>query len=150
MSESFTHPAVIWTIVGFAFFILEYMIPGLVLFFFALGSWVVALTMLAVDISLNQQLFLFLGASIVTLIIFRKALKERLWVRKISNESFDDELIGKTGRAETPIRPGVTGKVFINGTTWPATSEVEIQQGELVLITGHESILLKVKPSQTH
>ena len=149
MSESFTHPAVIWFIIGFVFFILEFMIPGLVLFFFALGSWLVAVTVLAFDISLNQQLILFLAASVLTLLLLRKALKQKLWIKKISNEASDDELIGKTGRAETSIRPGETGKVFINGTTWPATSDEEINKGDHVLILGHESILLKVKPSKT-
>ena len=43
MLDIFAHAAVIWFIIGFVLFLLEFVVPGLILFFFAAGAWIVAL-----------------------------------------------------------------------------------------------------------
>ena len=142
--QSFTNPAVLWFIVGFVIFLLEFAIPGFILFFFAIGAWVVALALLVFDLSLNTQLLLFLGSSILSILLFRKWVKKIIWSRKQSTE-LEDEFLGKFGIAETPIAPGLDGKVDFKGTSWNARSEDVIQKGEWVTIVGNESILLIVK-----
>ncbi|MEO8961189.1 MAG: NfeD family protein, partial [Ginsengibacter sp.] len=67
---------------------------------------------------------------------------------KHSSELLEDEFLGKTAIAETPISPGKNGKVDFKGTTWQAASEDTIEKGENVIIIGNESILLLVKSTK--
>lgn len=147
--ETLLTAAVIWIILGFIFFILEFVIPGLILFFFAVGAWIVAILCLFVDLSLNMQLIIFLVSSIVSVLLLRKWFSKILWKRKHPSELLEDEFLGKTAVAETDILPGVNGKVDFKGTTWSATSDDTILKGENVIITGNESILLIVKSTKT-
>lgn len=145
--ESFLNAAVIWFIIGFVCFLLEFIIPGLILFFFAVGAWIVAILSLFIDISINTQLIIFLVSSILTILLFRKWVKKIVWRKKHSTE-LEDELLGKIGKAETFIGPGHDGKVDFKGTTWNARSEDIVEKGENVTIVGNESILLIVKSTK--
>ena len=145
--ESFYDAAVIWFILGFILFLLEFAVPGLILFFFAIGAWIVAILTFFFDIPLNLQLVIFLACSIITILLFRKSLKNIMWSRKNATE-IEDEFIGKTGKAETFIGPGQNGKVDFKGTSWDAKSDDIIEKGENVTIIGNESILLIVKSTK--
>ena len=142
--ESLNNAAVIWFILGFILFVLEFILPGLILFFFAVGAWIVGILLLFFDLSLNTQLIVFLSSSVISILLFRKSLKKIMWSKKHSSE-IEDEFKGKTGIAETLIAPGKNGKVAFKGTVWDARSEDTIQKGETVSIVGNESILLIVK-----
>jgi membrane protein implicated in regulation of membrane protease activity len=146
--ESFYNAAVIWFIIGFALFLLEFVLPGLILFFFAVGAWIVAILSLFVDLSINLQLIIFLVSSVLTILLFRKWVKKIIWTRKHSSE-IEDEFLGKTGKAETYISPGKNGKVDFKGTSWDARSEDIIEPGENVTIIGNDSILLIVKSTKS-
>jgi membrane protein implicated in regulation of membrane protease activity len=146
--ESLLNAAVIWIIIGFVLFLLEFVLPGLILFFFAVGAWIVAILCLFIDLSINQQLIIFLLSSIVSILLLRKWFSKLLWKRKHSTELMEDEFLGKIGKAETAISPGENGKVDFKGTTWQAASEDFIEKGENVLIIGNDSILLKVKSTK--
>ncbi|MGN6618073.1 MAG: NfeD family protein [Ilyomonas sp.] len=143
--ESFLTAAVIWTIIGFILFLLEFVLPGLILFFFALGAWIVAILCLFLNLSVNMQLIIFLISSVVTVLLLRKWLSKILSERKHRSELLEDEFLGKTAKAETAISPSENGKVEFKGTSWQAASEDEIEKGENVVIIGNESILLHVK-----
>jgi inner membrane protein len=146
--ESFLNAAVIWIIIGFVLFLLEFVLPGLILFFFAVGAWIVAILCLFLDLGINEQLIIFLISSVVTILLLRKWLSKILWKRKHSTELLEDEFLGKTAKAETAISPGQNGKVDFKGTTWQAASEDTIEKGENVIIIGNESILLLVKSTK--
>ena len=146
--QSFNNPAVLWFIAGFVFFVLEFAIPGFILFFFAVGAWVVALLSLFLDLSINAQLIIFLATSLVTILLFRKWVKNIIWTKKHATE-LEHEFLGKTGIAETYIGPDQDGKVDFKGTSWNARSEDIIEKGESVIIAGNESILLIVKSKKT-
>jgi membrane protein implicated in regulation of membrane protease activity len=145
--ESFLNPAVIWFIIGFLFFLLEFAVPGFILFFFGLGAWVVAAMTLFMDLSIDIQVFVFLGSSLLTVLVFRKWVRAKLGMKKASGDLLHDEIIGKTGKAETQILPGKQGKVFLRGTGWNAVSSdtVLIETGDDVIIVGHDSNVLIVK-----
>jgi membrane protein implicated in regulation of membrane protease activity len=130
--------AVIWFCIGFAFFVLEFLIPGFILFFFGIGAWFVAVLSLFFDVSINVQIVLFISSSIV------KWIKKKLGMTGVNSSQLDDEFIGKIGRAETSIIPGSNGKVEFKGTSWDATSNDVISAGENVIITETRSILLVV------
>lgn len=146
--QSLNNPAVIWFLVGFVLFLLEFAVPGLILFFFGVGAWIIAILSLFVDLSINAQLLIFLGSSVITILLFRNWLKKVIWTKRHSSELMEDEFLGKTGTAETFIGPGKQGKVFFKGTTWDATSEDAIEKGDNVTIIGNDSILLIVKSSK--
>ena len=120
--ETILTGAVIWIVIGFVFFLLEFVFPGLILFFFAVGAWVVAVLCLFIDLSINQQLIIFLISSVTCILLFRKWLSKILWKRKHSTELLEDEFLGKIAKAETAISPGENGKVDFKGTTWQAAS----------------------------
>ena len=146
--ENFYNAAVLWFIAGFIFFLLEFAVPGLILFFFAVGAWIVAILSLFYDFSLNMQLIIFLVSSLLTILLFRKWVKKMIWSKKLPTE-LEDEFIGKTGKAETFIGPGQNGKVIFKGTSWDARSEDIIEPGETVTVKGNESILLIVKSNKS-
>ena len=146
--QSILHTAVIWFIIGFVCFLLEFVLPGLILFFFAIAAWIVAIISLFIDIDLNTQLVIFLASSALTILLFRKWVKKLIWTKKQSTE-LEDEFLGKTGKAETFIGPGRNGKVDFKGTSWDARSADSIEKGEGVIIIGNDSILLIVKSAKT-
>jgi membrane protein implicated in regulation of membrane protease activity len=146
--DTFNNPAVIWFIIGFAFFLLEFALPGFIVFFFGVGAWVVAFILLFVDLSINTQLAIFLGSAILTILLFRTWVKKLIWTKSHSSE-IEHEFLGKTGIAETFIGPGKNGKIDFKGTSWDACSEDLIEKGENVTIVGNDSILLIVKSSKT-
>ncbi len=149
MIELLLHTAVIWFIIGFILFILEFIVPGLILFFFAVGAWTVAFLAVFVDIPLTAQLLIFVLTSVLTIFILRKWLRKRLYGNQPSTQILEDEFLGKFGIAETPISPGYDGKLDFKGTSWQATSADIIAAGESVEIIGNESILLIVKSTKT-
>ncbi len=146
--EKFLTPAVIWFIVGFVLFLLEFVVPGLILFFFAVGAWVVAILCAFLDISINLQLLIFLFTSVISVLLLRKWVKDILRSKKTSTEVIEDEFIGKTAIAETEISFGRNGKVEFRGVSWSASSEETISPGETVTIIGTKSITLIVKSNK--
>src|SRR5688572_4914286 len=103
--ENFNNAAVIWFAIGFVFFLLEFALPGFIVFFFAVGAWITGIVLVFSDISINSQLLIFLVSSILTILLFRKQLKRIMWSRSKASE-IEDELVGKTGIAQTFIAPG--------------------------------------------
>ena len=147
--ESFLNAAAIWFIIGFVLLLLEFALPGLIVVFFGVGAWVVALVLLFTDISINTQIIVFLASSLVSVLLLRKWLKRRIYSRKRLNDYDDNELIGKTCKAETAIIPGEIGTVNFKGSNWQARSDERIEAGENVIIIGNDSIILIVKPTKT-
>lgn len=143
MNTLLQNAAVVWFGLGFLFFILEFIMPGLILFFFGVGAWIVALLLLFIDLSINTQLILFAASSVVTILLFRNWVKKLIWTHKDQTE-LEDEFIGKTAISETFIGPGRDGKVTFKGTSWQASSGEVIEPGETVTIRGNNSITLIV------
>jgi membrane protein implicated in regulation of membrane protease activity len=145
----FLNISLIWFLVGFVFFILEFLIPGFVLFFFAVGAWIVSLLSVFIDLTFNMQLVIFLASTVLSILLLRKWLKKIIFTKKYISE-IEDEFIGKTAIAETFIGPGNEGKVEFRGISWNANSEDTIQKGETVVIAGNQSIKLIVKSTKNH
>jgi len=146
--EDLLNSAVLWFGIGLLFFLLEFILPGFILFFFGLGAWIVAILTLFTDVSLNVQLAVFLASSILSVLLFRNWLKSKLGVDNKAPQILEDEYIGKTAKAETAIAPGIHGKVEFKGASWDASSNDSIAPGEDVIITETRSILLIVKSTK--
>jgi membrane protein implicated in regulation of membrane protease activity len=140
-------PAVIWFLIGLGLLLLELVIPGLVILFFGVGAWVTALVCAITDINLNWQIFIFLIASLLGLVLLRKYLKKRFFNRT-DKEIADqlEEFIGRKAKAIEDFKDG-TGKVEFKGTHWTATCAEPVSKGDWVLIKSKDSLTLKVEKS---
>ncbi len=147
--KDFLKPEVIWSLLGIGLLLLELMLPGLVIFFFAVGAFVVAIICLFTDIGLSTQLLIFIGASIVSLLALRRWLKTifmgHIASKQNAREDFN-EFVGEKAVATTIITPKAGGRVEFHGTTWQAQADEEISEGTVVEITAKDNITLKVKP----
>ncbi len=143
--ENFLNISVIWFVIGLALLLLEFAVPGFILFFFGVGAWMVAIICLFVDISLTTQLLVFLLGSTITLLIFRKLIKNKFGLYSYTSQQLEDEFIGKIAVAETDINSSQNGKVVFKGTIWDASSDDDIKAGQSIVITGTKSIILIVK-----
>lgn len=146
-NEIFSNPTIIWLLVGLVLILLELMIPGLILLFFGIGAWIVALLCLFLDLSLNWQIVIFLATSGVSLALLRKYLQAKFFKAKDGQEDgLADEFIGKTATVTAEIKPNHPGKVEFKGAPWTASSDTELKKGDTVVIVDKESITLIVKP----
>jgi membrane protein implicated in regulation of membrane protease activity len=150
MSESiFSRPEVIWFIIGLVLLLLELVMPGFVIFFFGVGAWITALLCLFTNPGINIQVIVFAVSSVLTLIIFRRMIKNKFIYNKDDrSEAVEDEFTGKEAIAITDFGPDKTGKVEFKGTSWNAESESEIKAGQIVVIIEKENIKLIVEPKK--
>jgi membrane protein implicated in regulation of membrane protease activity len=148
MNETF-NDTLIWFGIGFVFLLLEFMLPGFILFFFGVGAWIVAVMTLFGDFSINTQILVFISSSLITVLLLRNWLKAKFGA-SVNDNALEDEFVGKIGQAETNIGPNMQGKVSFKGTSWDAISEEPILAGENVEILGTKSIQLIVKPIQSN
>lgn len=146
--DIFMHAATAWFIIGFILLILEFIVPGLILFFFGVGAWVVAILLLFVDISLNLQLIIFVISAVLAIVLLRGWMKRILYGENPSTELLEDEFLGRIAIAKSAISPGKNGDVFFKGTNWQAASADFIEPEENVLIIDIDSILLIVQSTK--
>jgi membrane protein implicated in regulation of membrane protease activity len=146
--KDFLRPEIIWFLVGLVLLILEFILPGLIIAFFGVGAWIVALVCLITDIGINTQLIIFIIASVLSLLCLRKWLKGVFLGHAVSKQNLKenlDEFIGQKAVVKEKIIPKAGGKVEFHGTNWVAEADEEIAEGAMVQIIGKDNITLKVK-----
>lgn len=148
MEILFQDPRLVWFIIGAVLLLAEFGITGLLTIFFAFGAFCISILLFFFDFSLSTQLLLFSLISLGSLLLLRKYLKNIFTGKKSTDpgsEALEDGFTGKTAVAKTAFTAGGTGKVEFNGTGWEAESSENIEAGSRVLITGKDSIVLKIK-----
>ncbi|MHC4424961.1 MAG: NfeD family protein [Planctomycetota bacterium] len=149
--KDFLRPEIIWFLIGFVLLILEFAMPGLIVFFFAVGACIVAVVCLLstyVHGSINAQLVIFIVGSVLSLLCLRKWLKGIFIGHVKSKQDMTEDLkefIGERAVVREKITPKAGGKVEFHGTNWAAEADEEIAEGTVVEIIGKENITLKVK-----
>lgn len=146
--KDFLRPEIIWFLVGLVLLILEFILPGLIIAFFGVGAWIVALVCLITDIGINTQLIIFIISSVLSLLCLRKWLKGIFLGHAVSKQNLKEnleEFIGQKAVVKEKIMPNTGGKVEFHGTNWLAEADEEIAEGATVQITGKDNITLKVK-----
>jgi len=141
-------PELIWFVIGLILLLLELMLPGLVLFFFGLGAWVVTLACFLFDIYLETQLIIFIFASPLLLLLLRRRLKSLFFGRgsRFDNlAELEDEYVGKRVKVLEAVSPTEAGKVEFRGTVWEAEADEVLPEGTMAVITSKNNITLKVK-----
>jgi len=139
-------PEIIWFLIGLVLLVLEFSAPGLIIAFFGVGAWVVALIALLFDISLTTQLLIFLITSILMLTFLRKSLRKVFKLDSFELQNELEDFLGHTAEVTVKISPNKPGKVELNGTSWEAESSTEIAKGKTVKIIGRKSITFIVEP----
>ena len=147
--KDFLRPELIWFVVGLVLLVAEFIIPGLIVAFFAVGAWIVAGVCLATPISLNAQLGLFIASSVVLLVGARRWVKGMFggFATDKQNANVDlNEYVGQRAIVTSQITPKLAGRVEFHGTHWTAQADEEIAAGAVVQITQKSSATLTVKP----
>jgi len=150
--KDFLRPEIIWFLIGLALLIMEFVLPGLIIAFFGVGAWIVALVCLFsnyVQGSVNVQLTIFILSSVLSLMCLRKWLKGVFLGHAVSKQNLKEnleEFIGQKAVVKEKITPKAGGKVEFHGTNWAAEAGEEIAVETVVEIVAKDNITLKVKP----
>jgi len=144
------NPVIIWFLIGLGPALAELAVPGIILIFFGVGAWVVALTSwLELTVTLESQLFTFAIASVALLIVLRRWIKGRLYGHVKAEQDLNvdlDEFVGHSVKVLKVVVPGSTeGRVEFKGAGWHAVADETIEVGESAQIEGVDGITLKVR-----
>lgn len=141
-------PVLIWFIVGVVLLLMELAFPALVLIFFGIAAWVVSLaSWLGLVDGLRGQCILFSAATILSLLLLRKFVKE--WFTGDSKEEegdLDTEFVGKVVKVTQAIPGGAArGKVELKGADWNAYSDQPHAEGSMVEVIARDGLKLTVE-----
>jgi inner membrane protein len=144
-------PSIIWFLVGVPFLIAELFLPGFILIFFTAGCWIAALTAWLTDSEWVIQISIFVVSSLVLLFSLRKySIKTfKGTIRDDLDDHYADSKIGKTAIVTKAITPSIPGEIKVMGSFWRAISDINIEEGQSVLISSQESedgLTFRVKP----
>ncbi len=144
-------PSLIWFLVGVAFLIAELALPGVILIFFTAGCWIASIATLLLDIELTGQIIIFIVSSLVLLFALRKYCMNifKGGTRDIIDDYYFDAKIGKTAIVTRNISLAMPGEIKVSGSFWRAIADMEIEEGQSVVIESQESedgLTFKVKP----
>jgi|TARA_B110000881_G_scaffold104192_1_gene91517 membrane protein implicated in regulation of membrane protease activity len=122
-------PAFWWTLAGVLLMLCEFVVPGLILFFFGIGAFVVALvTAFWPGLNVDLQIVAFLVSSLITLFSLRRLVRS-VFAGRVVKESnagdMTDGLIGSEATVIAAMKAGELGKVRLNGVVWKDESEAE-------------------------
>ena len=147
--KEFLKPEIIWFLIGLILLLAEFAIPGLIIFFFGIGAWIVAGVCVFAEPGLNAQLLIFIISSVLLLLGLRHWLKGAFYghVRAKQDTTEDlQEFVGEHVVVKEKITPSLPGKVELHGTNWTAAAEQEIPEGTVVEIISKDNLTLKVRP----
>jgi len=140
-------PELFWFILGLVLLLLELVVPGFVIIFFGVGAWITSLVCLISNPGFNLQSLIFALSSVITLLAFRKLIKNKfIYNKEDRSAEVEDEFTGRDALAVDNFGPGEKGKVEFKGTSWKAESDYEIHAGDIVKIIQKENLTLKVEP----
>ncbi len=144
-------PVLIWFLVGIGLMLLEFVAPGLVVFFFGVGALVVSLaSYLGLVDSLFGQMLLFSVVSILSIFLLRTYVKS--WFVGDSSDSDDEmrnEFVGKVVKVVREIPGGLEeGRVELKGADWKACSDKPHIVGDMVKVTARDGLVLTVKSAE--
>ena len=137
-----------WLLLAVMLFIVELLSLSFFLLFFAVGAFVVGLLTIMMPLVYETQIILFLGVSIVTLLLFRAPIKAWLNTRERRHKPTDniEDVLGREATVTQRIEPSKHGEVDLAGTRWKASAQVPIQEGTSVRVIDRANLLLIVEP----
>ena len=142
-------PALYWLIIGVMLFFLEMAVPGFILVFFGLGALVTAFVAWLTPISIVLQLALFICASLLSLFGLRKNIRNKFFAPSLKDGEADDDVMhavpGDKGVVSMTIAPPAEGRIKYSGTSWRASADEKIDEGEIVTIVRQKDLVIHVE-----
>lgn len=144
-------PALYWLIIGVMLLFLEMALPGFILFFFGLAALITALVAWLTPIGIAWQLGLFIVASIGSLLSLRDVIQRKFFNTSNTEEGEEpdeDENLAVPGdRAvvAVTITPPAEGRINYAGTSWRATADEKIEEGEIVTVVRQDNLVIHVE-----
>jgi inner membrane protein len=136
-----------WFLAGILLFIIELVLPGFIIFFFALGAWSVALVLYWVDLSASAQIAFFLGSSLVSLFVLRRYLRNVFHGKSRLEDDSANVVPGvATGVVIEAIHPPGEGRVRYGGSFWRATADEPVEKNTVVRILKQDNLVIHVQP----
>lgn len=148
---SFIDPALYWLIIGVMLFFLELALPGFVLFFFGLAAIITALAAWLTPIALAWQLGLFIVTSVVSLLTLRDVIQKNFFTPQQSdiNDEPDEDVMyavpGERAVVGVTIVPPAEGRINYSGSSWRATADEKIEEGEIVAVVRQNNLVIHVE-----
>jgi membrane protein implicated in regulation of membrane protease activity len=143
-----TNPGLLWFIAGLAMLLTELFAPALILMFFGLGAWVVAVFYLVFGIGLPAQLMVFGVSSLLLLVLLRRKLKTVFLGNVTSRQEAAgkniEDIFGREALVTIRIEPARPGKVEFNGVAWDAEADDSIEVDTRVKIIDRNGLRFKV------
>ena len=146
--NEFLKPELIWFLIGIVMLLMEFMVPGLIIFFFGVGACIVSAVCFFADPSINAQLIIFIVASVMSLLLLRNRLKAIFMGHTSDKQDMTSDLNEFAGQRVVVVKKitsQMPGKVELHGTNWNAEADEEIEQGTTVEIIAKDNLTLKVK-----
>lgn len=143
---------IIWFVAGLVMILLEFMQPGLVIFFFGAGAWIVSLlTYLDILETLTAQLLVFGVVSLGLLLGLRRWVKDKFYGHVGAKQNLNENLDEFTDKPVVVLKDVIPGKsggqVEFKGAPWRADSDETIKIGESASIIEIDGLTLKIKKS---
>lgn len=134
-----------WLIALALFVIVEAATVNLVSIWFAVGALAGLITSLFTN-NLLYQLLVFALVSAAALAV-TKPLVARMRSRKPAAALGLERNIGRRAVVVQPVRPGVPGRVRLDGVDWTAVCDTALEEGGECVVTAVESTTLRVEPA---
>lgn len=136
-----------WLIIGVMLLFLELTLPGFVLLFFGLGALVTSLGAYLFELSLSWQLALFIFASLISLFSLRNVIQKKFL--QSSPDADDEDVVlvgsGERGVVVNAIQPPAEGRIKYSGSSWRATADEKIGEGEIISIVSQKGLVVHVE-----
>lgn len=145
----------LWLIIGILFMVGEGMNAGtFALFFAGLGALVTSASCYFLpehfEPSIANQLLLFSGCTVVSLILMRRTFMRFVGSKTRSEDA--DPVVGKRAKCMHPFteESGMRGSVLFEGTEWTArlTELHFLEEGQELEIVGRQGLILIVRPAK--
>ena len=137
----------IWLIVALICFIMEIFVPSFVLFNFGIGA-VIGSFAAGLNLSLEWQIVLFSGGTMMSFFLVRPAMKRFAYKRTEGFKTNMEAMVGRQATVTEEIsNENNRGRVSLDGDNWQARSlsNETILAGTIVEIVQLNSIILIVK-----
>lgn len=130
-----------WLVVVILLTILEFATINLVSIWF-IASGILALASSFITDSIAIQFSIFVVFGIIFLILTKKFIKDN---NKEESKTNLDRIIGMEGIVTETIKPNKVGEVKVDGKTWSAISDVEIQEESIIKVNKINGVKLEVE-----
>lgn len=142
-------PALYWLVIGVMLFFLEMAVPGFILFFFGMGALVTAVAAWLTPISIAWQLALFICTSLIFVLGLRKLIRNTFFSPTVKEGEADLDVMravpGDKGVVSMAIVPPAEGRIKFSGTSWRASADEQIEEGEIVAVVYQKDLVIHVE-----